>query len=54
MSIAHEAVIAAANKVDPGLYEILTRGQIEILTGLLESPDKLDYQLRTLSETNSP
>lgn len=54
MSIAHEAVIAAANKVDPRLYEILTSGQIEILTGLLESPDKLDYQLRTLSETNSP
>lgn len=48
MSIAHDAVIAAANKIDQRLYEIFTPGQIEILTGLLEFPDKLDYQLRTL------
>lgn len=54
MSIAHEAVIAAANKVDPRLYEILRPGQIEILTGLLESPDKLDYQLRTLKSVWFP
>ncbi|SIJ34450.1 Uncharacterised protein [Mycobacteroides abscessus subsp. abscessus] len=56
MSIAHEAVIAAANKVDPRLYEngILTPGRLGELAGLLEFPDKLAYQLRTLLETNFP
>lgn len=54
MSIAHDAIIAAANKIDQRLYEILTSGQIEILTGLLESPDKLDYQLRTLKSVRFP
>lgn len=56
MSIAREAVIAAANKVDERLYEngILTPGRLDKLAGLLKFPDKLDYQLRTLSETNSP
>ncbi|WP_237075635.1 hypothetical protein [Mycobacteroides abscessus] len=56
MSIAHEAVIAAANKVDPRLYEngVLTPGRLDKLAGLLKFPDKLAYQLRTLLETNSP
>ncbi|SIJ03555.1 Uncharacterised protein [Mycobacteroides abscessus subsp. bolletii] len=50
MSVTREAVIAAANKVDRRLYEngILTPGRLGKLAGLLEFPDKLAYQLRTL------
>lgn len=50
MTTAHEAVIAAANKVEPRLYKngILTPGRLNILARLLKYPDKLVYQLRTL------
>ncbi|CPR82771.1 Uncharacterised protein [Mycobacteroides abscessus] len=56
MSIAHEAVIAEANKVDPRLYEngILTPGRLDKLAGLLKFPDKLAYQLRTLKSVWFP
>ncbi|MDM3900429.1 hypothetical protein [Mycobacteroides abscessus] len=54
MSVRHEAVIAAANKIDPRLYEILTPGRLEKLAGLLEFPDKLAYQLRTLKSVWFP
>lgn len=56
MSIAHEAVIAEANKVDPRLYEngILTPRRVEKLAGLLKFPDKLAYQLRTLKSVWFP
>lgn len=50
MTTAHEAVIAAANKVEPRLYKNgkLTPGRLDILARLLKDPDKLAYQLRTL------
>ncbi|SHZ19094.1 Uncharacterised protein [Mycobacteroides abscessus subsp. abscessus] len=50
MTTAHEAVIVAANKVEPRLYKngILTPGRLDILAILLKYPDKLAYQLRTL------
>ncbi|SHP12931.1 Uncharacterised protein [Mycobacteroides abscessus subsp. abscessus] len=56
MSVTHEAVIAAANKVDQRLYEngILTPGRLEKLAGLLKFPDKLSYQLRTLKSVWFP
>lgn len=56
MSVTHEAVIAAANKVDRRLYEngILTPGRLEKLAGLLKFPDKLAHQLRTLKSVWFP
>lgn len=56
MSITHEAVIAAANKVDQRLYKngVLTPGRLEKLAGLLEFPDKLAYQLRMLKSVWFP
>lgn len=56
MSITHEAVISAANKIDRRLYEngILTPGRLEKLAGLLKFPDKLTYQLRTLKSVWLP
>ncbi|WP_237085002.1 hypothetical protein [Mycobacteroides abscessus] len=56
MTTAHEAVIAAANKVEPRLYKngILTPGRLNILARLLKYPDKLAYQLRTLKSVWFP
>ncbi len=56
MSITHDAVITAANKVDRRLYEngILTPGRLGKLAGLLKFPDKLAYQLQTLKSVWFP
>ncbi|WP_237075722.1 hypothetical protein [Mycobacteroides abscessus] len=56
MSITHNAVITAANKVDRRLYEngILTPGRLEKLASLLNFPTKLTYQLQTLKSVWFP